>query len=250
MIGLDAKNKICFVDGSLPKPEHGATHEKTWKRCDNIVIGWIISSLKRHIEKSIIYLKTTSCIWKYLKGRFGPPSSSYMYRLQEKLFNTTYDLGMTIAEYFTKVKSLRDEIDDLRPLLLFNCHHTTNFVKIQQDQRLMTFLMKLEPNYNQVRINLLIRKDMLDVSEVYRMFLQEKSHRDLHKDSKSTDFVAFGAERMKPYKRGKDKDQSNRRKPTYFCELCKSLVIILNVVLKYIGTKQRTSRVHAKLLLQ
>ena len=71
-----------------------------------MVIGWIISSLERNIAKSIIYLKTVSSIWKDLDGRFGTPSSSHMYRLQEKLLNTTHDPGITIAEYFTKVKSL------------------------------------------------------------------------------------------------------------------------------------------------
>ncbi|XP_057526482.1 uncharacterized protein LOC130805716 [Amaranthus tricolor] len=169
MIGLDAKNIMCFMDGSLPQPEDNTPDERAWKRCNNMVIGWIISYIERKIAKSFIYLKTASCIWKDLEGR--TPSSSHMYRLQEKPLNTTHGPEMTIVEYFTKVKSLWDEIDDLRPLPLCNCHPTTNFVMIPQDQRLITFHMKLDPQNSQVRTNVLLRKDMPDVREVYRMLL-------------------------------------------------------------------------------
>lgn len=116
MIGLNAKNKMHFVDGSLPKLEEGATDQRAWMRCDNMLIGWIISSLERHIDKIIMYQKTGSDIWKDLDARFGTLTSSQMNRLQEKLLNTSQEPRMTIAKYFTRVKSLWDEIDDLRPL--------------------------------------------------------------------------------------------------------------------------------------
>ena len=38
MIGLDAKNKLCFIDGCLPKPDEGAKDERAWKRCNNMII--------------------------------------------------------------------------------------------------------------------------------------------------------------------------------------------------------------------
>ena len=41
--------------------------------------------------------------------------------------------------------------------------------------------MKLDPQFNQVRTNFLTRKDMPDVSEAYRILIQEENHRDLHK---------------------------------------------------------------------
>ncbi|CAO2827721.1 unnamed protein product [Amaranthus hypochondriacus] len=59
-ISLDAKNKLSFVDGSLPQPADGSLKEKAWKRCNNMVIGWLISSLDRSIAKSIMYFKTAT----------------------------------------------------------------------------------------------------------------------------------------------------------------------------------------------
>lgn len=78
LINLDAKNKTCFVDGSLPMPPAGSKEENAWKRCNNMVIGWLIALLDRHIARSIMYFKTTSDIWADLEGRYGNPSSSQM----------------------------------------------------------------------------------------------------------------------------------------------------------------------------
>ena len=146
-ISLDAKNKLYFVDGSLPKPVDSSSDEKAWKRCNNMVIGWLIASLERSIAKTTMYFPTAHEIWDDLEGRFGSPSSSQKYRLQERLLYTSQEPGMSVSEYFTKVKSLWDEMDDLRPLPICHCHPTTNFTKIQQDLRIMTFLMRLDPQY-------------------------------------------------------------------------------------------------------
>lgn len=45
----------------------------------------------------------------------------------------------------------------------------------------MTFLMKFDPQYHQVRTSLLMYKELYDLSEVYRMNLQEESHKELKK---------------------------------------------------------------------
>lgn len=131
IISLDAKNKTSFIDGTLPKPAAGSRDERAWLRCNNMVTGWIIASLERHIAKSIMYFKIASDIWNDLEARFGNPSSSQLYRLQEQLINVFQEPNMSVAEYFTRVKSLWDEIDDLRPLPDCTCNSSANFQKFQ-----------------------------------------------------------------------------------------------------------------------
>lgn len=70
IIGLIAKNKLCFVDGSVPKPSSNSTNSKSWERCNNMVIGWIIASLDRVIAKSIMYYNNAHEIWHDLEERF------------------------------------------------------------------------------------------------------------------------------------------------------------------------------------
>ena len=68
IISLDAKNKMAVVDGSLPQPPDGSSDARAWKRCNNMVTGWIISSLERHIAKSIMHFKSATAIWTDLEA--------------------------------------------------------------------------------------------------------------------------------------------------------------------------------------
>ncbi|KAL9860291.1 putative retrotransposon Copia-like protein [Arabidopsis thaliana] len=36
-ISLDAKNKIAFIDGSLPRPAEGTPLSRIWSRCNSMV---------------------------------------------------------------------------------------------------------------------------------------------------------------------------------------------------------------------
>ena len=74
-----------------------------------------------------MYFETSSDIWKDLEVRFGNPSSSQIYRLQEQLITDFQEPNMNIVDYFTRVKSLWDEIDDLRHLPVCTCIPTAIF---------------------------------------------------------------------------------------------------------------------------
>ena len=141
-----------------------------------------------------------------------------MYRLQVRLLNTFQEPNMSVAEYFTRVKFLWDEIDDLRPLLVCTCNPTNNFLKIQQDQRVMAFLMKLDPQFNQAKSNLLMSKDLPDVSDVYCMLLQEESHKDFNKNDTTLEPMTLAADKWKTSHH--IKPNHNGRRP-YFCDHCK-----------------------------
>ncbi|GKA64600.1 ribonuclease H-like domain-containing protein [Tanacetum coccineum] len=42
-IALKGKNKICFIDGTCVKPVTSVVLPQQWKRCNAIVLGWILS---------------------------------------------------------------------------------------------------------------------------------------------------------------------------------------------------------------
>jgi hypothetical protein len=46
IVSLTAKNKMAFIDGSLPKPspEDDAVFH-AWNRCNNMIIAWILNSI-------------------------------------------------------------------------------------------------------------------------------------------------------------------------------------------------------------
>ena len=59
---LFVKNKIGFVDGSLPIPEEGSKDTINWKRCNAMVRGWPVSTMQKEIKSSVKYAITAKDI--------------------------------------------------------------------------------------------------------------------------------------------------------------------------------------------
>ena len=131
----------------------------------NDVISWLLSSLEPSIAKSVQWHKIAKDIWDELQERYGCSSSAQLYCLQEELSQLTQDSTMSIADFYTKFKTIRDEIDHLNPLPTCTCEEcsctlTQKFYKIQQHQGLTQFLMTLDPKYTQVHSTILMMPEL------------------------------------------------------------------------------------------
>lgn len=71
IIGLVSKNKLSFVDGSLPKSADSSPDLKAWERCNTMVIGWLMTAVERCVARSIMYYNTAREIWTNLEDRVG-----------------------------------------------------------------------------------------------------------------------------------------------------------------------------------
>nr|KYP41589.1 hypothetical protein KK1_037035 [Cajanus cajan] len=49
MMALKTKNKLCFVDGTLPQPKQGDQNYKVRDRCNTLVISWLYHLLDPEI---------------------------------------------------------------------------------------------------------------------------------------------------------------------------------------------------------
>ena len=120
MISLSAKNKVAFVDGFLLTPTSVEDEQKAWDRYNNMVIGWTIASLERMTAKSIMCYRNNSEIWCNLEERFGKTNSTQLYFIKE-LFNATLGSGMNIAQFYSKMNALWDEIYNVSPPQAYIC---------------------------------------------------------------------------------------------------------------------------------
>ncbi|XP_021735662.1 uncharacterized protein LOC110702263 [Chenopodium quinoa] len=131
IIGLSTKNKMSFIDGTLPKPQSTDVTYKAWIRCNDLVVGWILGVLGPITKKSVFFYKTARDMWQDLEERYGHVSSAQLYALQEEINEVKQDSD-EIAEYFAKLKVLWDESP--MPVCECNgcrCNLTTKFLKIQ-----------------------------------------------------------------------------------------------------------------------
>ena len=59
LISLDAKTKLGFIDGSIPKPQFvDHPYYRAWCKCNSTVLAWLFNSISRDLQPSIVYFKT------------------------------------------------------------------------------------------------------------------------------------------------------------------------------------------------
>ncbi|XP_021767171.1 uncharacterized protein LOC110731609 [Chenopodium quinoa] len=116
------------------------------------------------------------------------------------------------------------------------CLITKKMLKMQQDQRLMMFLMKLHEKYGMVRTNILMMQPLPTISIAYRLCMQEEKHKEMSVSSlANTEPMAFGAGRRfndrpydKTYRQPSTGNFGNNKfqnavgyKRQWFCDYCK-----------------------------
>lgn len=56
-MSLDAKTKLGFIDGSIPKPQSESDPSyRAWCKSNSMVLAWLFNSLTNDIPTSVIYL--------------------------------------------------------------------------------------------------------------------------------------------------------------------------------------------------
>lgn len=150
MIALSAKKKIEFINGTCKTPDLTAAGYEQWACCNDMVISWLLNSLKKEIEDSVIYTKTTKELWDSLENRFGKSNRAKLYHLQKEISSLIQE-NNDVAGYFTKLKRLWDELDSLNLNICCTCVCTyegkTKLSKSLEDQKLIQCLMGLNDVY-------------------------------------------------------------------------------------------------------
>ncbi|KAL1349376.1 hypothetical protein AAHE18_07G152500 [Arachis hypogaea] len=86
---LNGKNKLEFVDGTIPPPEEGVSHSSKlrWHRLNNIVSTWILNYVSKEIASSLIFAGSAHEIWINLGHLFQQKNRPRIYELRKELIN-------------------------------------------------------------------------------------------------------------------------------------------------------------------
>ena len=58
LIALSAKHKTAFIDGSYEKPDAKSPLLSYWKRCNDMVLSWLLNSMHKNIRDSVLFCDT------------------------------------------------------------------------------------------------------------------------------------------------------------------------------------------------
>lgn len=81
----------------------------TLLRCNDIVITWIQNSLSTNIKCSTFYAETVKQLWEELEHRHAQQNTPRIYKVKQVIAVLVQN-GNTISAYFSKLKTLFDEL--------------------------------------------------------------------------------------------------------------------------------------------
>ncbi|CAL1390364.1 unnamed protein product [Linum trigynum] len=166
---LRTKNKIVFIDGSLPPPDGNNPLHSTWVRVNGTILCGIRSSVSDDILPSLMKIKTTRKAWKYLKSKFGQGDFIRIADLQGRL--ATCNQGNQFGrQFYTDLKVLWDELDSYLPIPMCDCPSKTyeTVCMYRENGRVIKFLQGLSPNYQMVKTQMLLVDPLPDLDSVYK----------------------------------------------------------------------------------
>ncbi|XP_061351640.1 uncharacterized protein LOC133296630 [Gastrolobium bilobum] len=157
-MALSSKNKLCFIDGSMKIPSKSDDNYSDWERCNNTVL---------------------EDAWNDLKDRFSQADIFRISDLEDDICKLEQG-NRTVAQYFTELKILWDEVDNLIPLprcicqVQCSCGGYNNMRKIRDRGRVIRFLKGLNNQYEHVSSQIMLIDPIPVVNKVFSMIIQQE----------------------------------------------------------------------------
>ncbi|XP_073302898.1 uncharacterized protein [Primulina huaijiensis] len=172
-ISLSAKNKIGMVTGLIKPPSSTDTSFDSWKRCNDMVLSWILNSIHPDIASSVIYWETAAEVWADLQERFSQGNDSRIYQIKQNIVEHRQG-QQSISVYYTKLKSLWDELSSYHETLSCSCGGLEKLNQRDEKEKVMQFLMGLNDSYAAIRGQILLMQPLPDTRRVYSLILQQE----------------------------------------------------------------------------
>ncbi|KAG7546558.1 Retrotransposon gag domain [Arabidopsis suecica] len=177
-MSLDAKNKLSFVDGSLPRPEIDNRMFKIWSRCNSMVKAWMLNVVNKEIYDSILYYEDAAEMWNDLFLRFRVSNLPRKYQLEQSI-HTLKQGNLDLSTYYTKKKTLWEQLANTRVISVkkCNCDHVKELIEEAETSKIIQFLMGLNDSFAHIRGQILNMKPRPCLTEIYNMLDQDESQR-------------------------------------------------------------------------
>ncbi|EOY13666.1 Uncharacterized protein TCM_032303 [Theobroma cacao] len=96
LLALSIRNKLGFINGSIPKPQVTDDLYSSWIRCNNLIVAWILDSISPPIASTVFYMDFAMKIWSALKQSYAQPDDTRVCNLQ-------YTIGSSVLKVRSQI---------------------------------------------------------------------------------------------------------------------------------------------------
>ncbi|XP_019150240.1 PREDICTED: uncharacterized protein LOC109147058 [Ipomoea nil] len=180
-MALLSKNKLGFVDGTIPIPNIGEVKYPYWRRCNNMVATWIMRAISPEIASTLLWVGSAERIWSTLRARFNEADIFRISNLLAEIHQIRHG-DLTVSGYFAKLENLWDELQVIRPLPTCKCDRMCDCGLLEtlqqhlENDNLSVFLRGLNETYASVQSQIMMTKPLPTVDEAF-MIVQQQERR-------------------------------------------------------------------------
>ncbi|XP_074296874.1 uncharacterized protein LOC141627531 [Silene latifolia] len=183
--GLDAKNKLGFVEGEVKKPEAVEGEDSlellVWRQCNAMLKAWLRNVIDEKLHPSITFTVTVAEIWEELKGRYAAGNAPRVHQLKSDLYECKQGRE-SVVEYYTRLKTIWDELANYSKVPKCTCGAGAMIIKEREEAKVHEFLMGLDTAlYGGLRTNLLMEDPITSLTRAYALVLREERHTNITK---------------------------------------------------------------------
>lgn len=158
---LWAKTKLGFIDETVKKPTHHTIDYINWEKANSMVMAWIINSTYPKLHGRISHATTARDVWLEL------------WRILS-LMQKEEDVSMT--DFYTKFKSLLDELSELQPLPKCTCRASKELMWREEDQWVHLFIGSLDnEQYGHVKTSVLNVEPLPSLRRTFNHVLRKEA---------------------------------------------------------------------------
>ena len=120
-----------------------------------MVMSWLLHSMQPEINQTYLFLSTAKEIWDAISQTYSKIGiTTQVYELKCQI-HATKQGSWSIIEYYNKLQSLWLELDHYQHIEMVVAKEATRLKKIMEQERVFEFLTSLNPELNQVRVQIL-----------------------------------------------------------------------------------------------
>ncbi|XP_019094447.1 PREDICTED: uncharacterized protein LOC109129886 [Camelina sativa] len=200
-MGLNVRNKLGFIDGTILKPASDHRDFGSWSRCNDMVSTWLMNSVSKEISQSLLFIPTAEGIWKNLLARFKQDDAPRVFEIEQRLNSIQQDAS-DVTTYYTRLVTLWEEHKNYVELPVCTCgkcecNAATLWEKLQERSRVTKFLMGLNDSYDATRRHILMLQPIPTIETAFNMVTHDERHRSI-KPLPRSDNVVFQTTGLAP----------------------------------------------------
>lgn len=218
---LKGKGKLSHLDGTGPR--QGDPKFQTWDEEDSSIMSWLWSSMQPETSKNYMFLPTAKDIWEAVRQSYSKvQDAAVLYELKTKA-STTKQGNRSVTEYYYLMRALWLEIDHNLNIQMKCAEDTKTLRNHMERDRIFEFLVGLNANFDQIRVQILGKKWLPSLNEVFSTVRGEESRRTVMLEDQHTEGSAIKAikEETNPDKNRRPDPIKTTGSECLWCSFCK-----------------------------